>query len=61
VWLEEQGLGFVLQRYSKVRAAVGRLLDGSRLDDMRAAARRLENRAVFEIPAILDGILSRHG
>ncbi len=61
VWLEENGLGFVLQRYSRVRGAVGRLLEGSRLEEMKARAARLNNRAVFEIPAILDSILARHG
>ncbi len=61
VWLEEQGLGFVLERYSKVRGAVARLLDGSRLEEMRAATQRLNNRAIFEIPPILDDILARHG
>lgn len=61
VWLEEQGLGLVLEGYGKVRGAVSRLLEGSRLPEMQAAARRLENRAVFEIPPILDDILARHG
>lgn len=61
VWLEEQGLGFVLKSYGKVRGAVERLLSGGRLAEMRSAAKRLENRAVFEIPAILDSILEREG
>lgn len=59
VWLEEHGLGLVLKSYSRVREAVGTLLEGSRLAEMRAAAGRLENRAVFEIPEILDRILVR--
>jgi 1,2-diacylglycerol 3-beta-galactosyltransferase len=61
LWLEEQGLGMVVERYSKVRGAVGELLQGSRLQEMKEAAKRLENRAVFEIPAVLDEILARHG
>lgn len=61
VWLEEQGLGLVLKSYSRVAESAARLLDGGRLAEMRAATRRIENRAVFEIPAILDRILHSEG
>jgi 1,2-diacylglycerol 3-beta-galactosyltransferase len=61
VWLEENGVGLVLRSYSKVREAVGRLLEGSRLKEMQEAARGHQNRAIYEIPAILDSILERYG
>nr|MCU0248368.1 galactosyldiacylglycerol synthase [Bryobacter sp.] len=36
VWLEEQGLGLVLKSYSRVAESVAKLLDGGRLEEMRA-------------------------
>jgi hypothetical protein len=58
-WLEENHVGFVIPSFRDINAAVGRLLSGSTLADFRANASRVENRALFEIPPILDGILKR--
>lgn len=56
-WLVEQGAGMALDSYRQVGRAVASLLDSGLLGPMRDAARRLRNRAVFEIPGILERIL----
>lgn len=60
VWLEEYKLGILLKSYSQVAGGVQRLLDG-RLEEYRQNCLRMNNRAVFEIPEILDEIATRHG
>lgn len=57
-WIREQGIGLVLPHFRGIAAAVDRLLDPCQYDAFRAATARLHNRAVFEIPEILDRILS---
>jgi hypothetical protein len=54
-WVRERGIGVVCRSVSQVRAAVDALL--ARLDEFRANVRRIDNRAVFEVPSILAGIL----
>ncbi|MFZ5926932.1 MAG: glycosyltransferase [Acidobacteriota bacterium] len=56
-WLVEQGAGMALNSYREVGRAVASLLDGGLIGPMRDAARRLHNRAVYEIPGILEQIL----
>lgn len=56
-WVRDNGLGLVLKGFRNVRPAVGDLL--GRLDELRANVRRLDNRAVFEIPDILADILEQ--
>jgi 1,2-diacylglycerol 3-beta-galactosyltransferase len=55
-WIREQGLGLVLPDFRRIAGAVDRLLDPAAYERFRDAAARLENRAVFEIPAILERI-----
>jgi hypothetical protein len=59
-WLVEQGAGIVLRSYRHSGEAVARVIRENLLEPMKAAARRTRNRAVFEIPEILEQILSRH-
>ena len=54
-WVREHGLGLVLRRFAEVDEAVPRLLAG--LPAYRARVAAMPNRAVFELPGILDGIL----
>jgi UDP-N-acetylglucosamine:LPS N-acetylglucosamine transferase len=54
-WVREHGLGLVLRRFAQVDEAVPRLL--AELPAYRARVAAMPNRAVFEVPAILDGIL----
>jgi UDP-N-acetylglucosamine:LPS N-acetylglucosamine transferase len=56
-WVREQGVGLVRSSYAKVPGAVEELVRD--LDRYRAATRRVQNRAVFELPGILQNILAQ--
>ncbi len=62
-WIEEKGVGLVLGNFNELGTAVDRLLNGSDLQALQVRTRGIRNRAVFEIPEVLDGILreSQHG
>ena len=55
-WVREQGLGVVCRSVRALRPAVDELLAG--LDSYCENVRRIDNRAVFEVPAILALILA---
>jgi 1,2-diacylglycerol 3-beta-galactosyltransferase len=55
-WVREQGLGVVLPGLTGLRAGVEALL--ARLPDWRVRVRRLENRALFEVPEILARVVA---
>ena len=57
-WVREQGIGIVLPNFRRIARAVDELLEPAAFDRFRAATERLSNRAVFEIPDILERILS---
>lgn len=57
-WVRELGLGPVVASWDDVRPAVQQLLE--RIDDYRAAVARVDNRAVFEVPAIIERLLRTH-
>jgi UDP-N-acetylglucosamine:LPS N-acetylglucosamine transferase len=54
-WLHDQQLGLVVDSPRRLGLAVAGMLH--RLDDFRASAARLDNRAVFEVPDILARLL----
>jgi UDP-N-acetylglucosamine:LPS N-acetylglucosamine transferase len=56
-WVRERNAGIVLDNFRGIAPAVERLLAG--LDAYRADVRKIQNRAVFEIPEILKTILHR--
>ncbi len=56
-WIEEQQVGLVLDSFKGIRSGVAQLIERSQ--DFRAHVRRIHNRAVFEIPEILEEVLSR--
>ena len=56
-WIEQQGVGLVLRNFRGIESAVRSLLAGSHLQTMKSKMAALENRAVFEIPPILQKIL----
>ncbi len=56
-WVVEQGVGIVLKNFRGIESAVSSLLAGGRLQTMSRKAEAMDNRAVFEIPAILEQIL----
>ena len=55
-WIRDHGLGMVLRSFRMIAPAVQEL--SGRLDQFAGRVRRIENRAVFEIPRILSGILA---
>lgn len=56
-WLEQRGFGIVLRNFRGIEDAVGRLLSGKQLQLMKDKIAQTDNRAVFEIPPILERIL----
>lgn len=57
-WIEENDLGLVLPNFRRIEEAVESLLEPGRFAQMKANARRLQNRAVFEIPKMLASLMS---
>lgn len=58
-WIRERGLGIVVRSFRRVAHAVEELLAPGSLEAYQARARQIHNRAVFEIPEILEEILRR--
>ncbi len=56
-WVREQGIGIVLPNFRRIAAAVDQLLNPPMYQGFRAATEGLQNRAVFEIPEILEQIV----
>ncbi|QOY90410.1 glycosyltransferase [Paludibaculum fermentans] len=58
-WLRENKLGLVLKSFDAIGQAASELLTGGRLEEMSANAKRIQNRAIFEIPGLLNEIMTR--
>jgi 1,2-diacylglycerol 3-beta-galactosyltransferase len=58
-WVLEKEVGIVLQNFRGIESAVEQMIHPARLARYRANAAALDNRAVFEIPAILEQILEK--
>jgi 1,2-diacylglycerol 3-beta-galactosyltransferase len=58
-WIVSQRVGMVLPNFRGIAAAVAELLQPDNYSRFRAAAEAQHNRAVFEIPDILQTILER--
>jgi UDP-N-acetylglucosamine:LPS N-acetylglucosamine transferase len=56
-WVREKEVGIVVQSHRQVAGAVAELLKPGELEQFRARAAAMENRAIFEIPAIFEKIL----
>ena len=54
-WVKENNAGIVLDSFKLVRSGVAEITQ--RLEEFRASISRIRNRAVFEIPEILERIL----
>ncbi|MBI1895982.1 MAG: galactosyldiacylglycerol synthase [Acidobacteria bacterium] len=59
-WVIEKDIGLALRNFKNVARAVEEMLEPATLKRFRANAARIENRAVFEIPGILEQILEKH-
>jgi hypothetical protein len=60
-WVREQGIGVVLPNFRRINRAVEEMLEPAAFASFRSATERLHNRAVFEIPDILETILDAAG
>ncbi len=58
-WIVEKEVGLVLKNFKGIDAAVARLIEPGTLARYRANAAALDNRAVFEIPEMLQNILEK--
>ncbi len=56
-WVEEKRVGIVLRNFREVVGGVQRILDPAALAEFRKNVDALENRAIFEIPEILEKLL----
>jgi UDP-N-acetylglucosamine:LPS N-acetylglucosamine transferase len=54
-WVQERNAGIVLDSFSAIDSGVSAMT--SRLGDYGESVARIQNRAIFEIPTILEGIL----
>ncbi len=60
-WVEERKVGIALKSFSGgIVEAAGRMVDARQRAEFAAGVQAIRNRAVFEIPEILAGILARH-
>jgi 1,2-diacylglycerol 3-beta-galactosyltransferase len=58
VWVREKEVGLVVRHFSTVVDAVAQLLEAETFARFRCNAKKMHNRALFEIPDILSRILS---
>jgi hypothetical protein len=56
-WVAEKRVGIVLRSFREVVNGVQRILDPAALAEFRKNVAALENRAIFEIPGILDKLV----
>lgn len=59
-WVEEKRLGIVLRDFREIASGIERMLQRETFDEVRANARAHSNRAIFEVPSILEEVLERH-
>jgi hypothetical protein len=59
-WVAENRLGIVLRSFSEIASGAEQLLREENFSELRANARAYSNRAIFEIPAILEEVAERH-
>ncbi|HEX4488487.1 MAG TPA: glycosyltransferase [Terriglobales bacterium] len=59
-WLLEKRLGIVLPSFAEIASGVDHLLEPASFAEYSGNARSYSNRALFEVPVILDTIYRRH-
>ena len=58
-WIRQMQVGVVLKSFREIDRGLAELLDPANFARFRANAAAIKNRAVFEIPEILDSLLQR--
>lgn len=59
-WVLEKEVGVVLKSFKNIEGAVAKMIEPATLARYRANAEALHNRAVFQIPDMLEKILEQH-
>ena len=59
-WVAEKRLGIVLRSFAEIAPGLKQMLRQETFAELRANARAYSNRAIFEIPSILEDVLERH-
>jgi 1,2-diacylglycerol 3-beta-galactosyltransferase len=57
-WVLENGVGVVLRSFNEIAEGVGAMLDAARHANFRFKLRSMNNRAVFEIPDMLETLMA---
>lgn len=57
-WVLENGVGVVLRSFSDIANGIAAMLDAAQFASFRFKAGMIDNRAVFEIPDILEALMS---
>lgn len=57
-WIERHQFGMVLRSFNEIVAGIAQMLDPLRLAHFRSRVRALNNRAVFEIPDLLEALIA---
>ncbi|MBC7928106.1 MAG: galactosyldiacylglycerol synthase [Bryobacteraceae bacterium] len=60
-WVRRHEVGLVVRSFRKICTAVEQMLEPETFERLRRNAECVRNRAVFEIPEILNRIVERHG
>src|SRR6202040_3876300 len=58
-WIAQNGFGVVLPSFREIGSAISTMLDHEQYSKLRANVEAHGNRAVFEIPEILEALISR--
>ena len=58
-WVTEKGYGIVVPSFKRIAPAVQRLLQSATFDEFRRKASEYSNRALFEVPVILEQCAER--
>ena len=58
-WVTENGFGIVVPSFKNIASAVQRLLESATFDEFRRKANQYSNRALFEVPVILEQCAER--
>jgi len=60
-WVAEQGVGVAVKNFRNIVPVVQKMLAAGSLASMRESTSRIHNRAVFEIPDLLDRVMAMDG
>jgi len=60
-WILEKKVGLVLRNFRRVEEAVEQLIEPAAFARYRSSVEQIKNRAIFEIPTILEQIFERAG